>query len=50
MGKHISSASVFCGSRPGTLPVFAEEAEALGRLMAEQDLQLVYGSGGAGRK
>ena len=48
MTKHINSISVFCGSRPGTLPVFAEEAEALGRLMAEQDLQLVYGSGGAG--
>jgi uncharacterized protein (TIGR00730 family) len=39
---------VFCGSNPGTRPVYAAAAEALGRLLAEQKLELVYGGGCVG--
>lgn len=45
---HIKNVAVFCGSRFGNLPVFREEAEALGTGLAESGLGLVYGSGGAG--
>src|SRR5215813_9675976 len=39
---------VFCGSKSGGRPVFAEAAQLLGRLLAERGLGLVYGGGHIG--
>src|SRR5206468_397052 len=39
---------VFCGSSPGTDPVFAQSALALGRAMVARGLELVYGGGSVG--
>jgi uncharacterized protein (TIGR00730 family) len=44
----IHSVAVFCGSRPGSSPAFAEAARALGRGLAEADIRLVYGGGRIG--
>lgn len=40
--------TVFCGSRTGADPVYAEQAERLGRLMAGKKIGLVYGGGNKG--
>jgi predicted Rossmann-fold nucleotide-binding protein len=37
--------TVFCGSSIGNSPEYVEMAEELGKLMAEQDITLVYGGG-----
>ncbi len=39
---------IFCGSRPGRLPEYRKIAEALGQLLAEKGLELVYGGGNIG--
>ena len=39
---------VFCGSSAGTDPAYREAAAALGRLLGEQGIGLVYGGGSAG--
>ena len=39
---------VFCGSRAGTRPEYAAAARALGALLAERGLTLVYGGGNVG--
>ena len=44
----IASLAVFCGSKNGINPVFAEHARTLGKLMAENNIMLVYGGGSAG--
>lgn len=44
----LSSICVFCGSRPGHDPVFAEAAQATGRLLARQGRRIVYGGGHVG--
>lgn len=44
----IKSICVYCGSGFGDEPVFAENAAALGRAMAEQGINLVYGGGNVG--
>jgi len=44
----IRSICVFCGSGNGTDPRFVEAAAALGRLMAEAGVALVYGGGSHG--
>jgi uncharacterized protein (TIGR00730 family) len=44
----IRSICVYCGSGFGADPVFAENAAALGRAMAEQGIRLVYGGGNVG--
>jgi uncharacterized protein (TIGR00730 family) len=46
--KQIHSLCVFCGSRAGVDPVFAEAAEQLGRSLAERGVRLVYGGGSIG--
>lgn len=40
--------SVFCGSRDGVKPSYAEAAEALGRSLLRRSIGLVYGGGGVG--
>ncbi|MGO4572733.1 TIGR00730 family Rossman fold protein [Microvirga sp. 2TAF3] len=44
----IRSICVYCGSGFGDDSVFAENAAALGRAMAEQSISLVYGGGNVG--
>lgn len=44
----ITSLLLFCGSRTGRDPAQAELAAALGQLLAERGVTLVYGGGGVG--
>jgi uncharacterized protein (TIGR00730 family) len=39
---------VFCGTNPGARPDYGEAARALGRLLAERDIELVYGGASVG--
>lgn len=39
---------VYCGSSPGTDPAFIAAAQAFGRVLAENDIGLVYGGGSDG--
>ncbi|MEM9601952.1 MAG: TIGR00730 family Rossman fold protein [Pseudomonadota bacterium] len=39
---------VYCGARPGTNPVHAEQARSLGVALANSGAALVYGGGGVG--
>ena len=40
--------SIFCGSNAGMSPRYREEAENVGRLLAERNIELVYGGGNVG--
>lgn len=42
------SICVYCGSRDGAMPAYADAAEALGREIAAQGWRLVYGAGDIG--
>ena len=42
------SVCVYCGSRPGNDPAYAEAATAIGTLIGQRGGQLVYGGGRAG--
>lgn len=44
----INAVCVYCGSSPGTEPIFVESARALGRTLAENGVRLVYGGGSVG--
>ncbi|MEO7922078.1 MAG: TIGR00730 family Rossman fold protein [Chitinophagaceae bacterium] len=44
----IRSLAVFCGSKEGVNPLFAQQARQLGQLMAENNVKLIYGGGSAG--
>ncbi|MGA8850206.1 MAG: TIGR00730 family Rossman fold protein [Aeromicrobium sp.] len=44
----LSAVAVFCGSRPGTDPAFADLARATGHTLAERDITVVYGGGHVG--
>lgn len=44
----IRSVCVFCGSSRGSHPAYVEAATAMGRLLAERGLTLVYGGGRVG--
>jgi uncharacterized protein (TIGR00730 family) len=44
----IKTVCVYCGSGPGTNPHFIEAATALGKVMAENGVGLVYGGGSLG--
>ena len=44
----IQSVCVFCGSREGVDPAYAEAATALGSALADSKLRLVYGAGDIG--
>ena len=48
MPSQPSSVAVYCGSNPGTDPAFAAAAAALGALLAERGIRLVYGGGHVG--
>ena len=42
------SVSVFCGAREGNKEVYSKTATELGKLIAENNMRLVYGAGGRG--
>jgi uncharacterized protein (TIGR00730 family) len=44
----IRSICVYCGSSPGSDPIYVEAARSLGRTLAREKLKLVYGGGGIG--
>lgn len=44
----LRSLCVFCGSRQGQSPAFAESAIRIGRLLAARGIRLVYGGGSVG--
>ncbi|WP_299826058.1 TIGR00730 family Rossman fold protein [uncultured Pontibacter sp.] len=44
----MKSVGVFCGANPGVNPIYQEAAADLGRLMAQQSIQLVFGGGKVG--
>jgi uncharacterized protein (TIGR00730 family) len=44
----INSLAVFCGSKTGNNPQFAEEAVGLGHVLASKKITLIYGGGNKG--
>ena len=44
----LGQVSVFCGSRPGTLPSFAAAAHEVGTALADRGIGLVYGGASVG--
>lgn len=44
----ITSLAVFCGSKTGNDPLFVKEATALGHLLAQKNITLIYGGGNKG--
>lgn len=44
----INAICVYCGSSPGTEPVFIEAAKHFGKILAENGVRLVYGGGSVG--
>jgi uncharacterized protein (TIGR00730 family) len=44
----MKSVCVFCGSRPGVDPLYADAAQKFGQALAESRLRLVYGGGSVG--
>src|SRR5215468_9811865 len=46
--SRIKTVCVYCGSGPGTNPRFIESARALGKVVAENGIRLVYGGGSLG--
>ena len=44
----MQSLVVYCGSSPGTKPVYKEVAVELGQKMAARNIRLIYGGGGFG--
>jgi uncharacterized protein (TIGR00730 family) len=46
--SRIKSICVYCGSGPGTSPAFVAAAKALGRVLADNKIGLVYGGGSIG--
>jgi uncharacterized protein (TIGR00730 family) len=44
----IKALAVFCGSKTGNNPLFETQAKALGYLLAEMEITLIYGGGNVG--
>ncbi|MEO7120209.1 MAG: TIGR00730 family Rossman fold protein [Ginsengibacter sp.] len=44
----ITSLAVFCGSKVGRNPVYCEHARQLGRVLAQNNITLIYGGGNKG--
>jgi uncharacterized protein (TIGR00730 family) len=47
-GARLESVAVYCGSSPGFDPGYAQGAAALGKVLAERGIRLVYGGGHVG--
>ena len=48
MEREITSVCVYCGSYSGANPEFATAAETLGRVLAENEIRIVFGGSGTG--
>ena len=46
--RQIRSVAVYCGASIGHNPTFKQSAQSLGKILAEQGIQLVYGAGNVG--
>ena len=46
--RQLKRICVFCGTNPGSRPVYGSAARELGRVLAEQDIELVYGGASVG--
>jgi len=46
--SNIKAICVYCGSSPGTDPAFVGAAQSFGKILAENDVRLVYGGGSIG--
>jgi uncharacterized protein (TIGR00730 family) len=44
----INAVCVYCGSSPGTDPAFIAAAQDFGKILAENDVRLIYGGGSVG--
>lgn len=44
----MKAVAVFCGSRSGNNPLYAQHTEELGRILASLDLKLIFGGGSTG--
>jgi uncharacterized protein (TIGR00730 family) len=44
----INALCVYCGSSPGTDPAFVAAAQSFGKVLAENNVQLIYGGGSVG--
>jgi uncharacterized protein (TIGR00730 family) len=44
----INAVCVYCGSSPGTEPVFIEAAKHFGQILADNGVRLIYGGGSVG--
>jgi predicted Rossmann-fold nucleotide-binding protein len=44
----ITSLAVFCGSRDGIDDAYVKDAQQLGKLMARNNIEMIYGGGGSG--
>jgi len=44
----LNSIAVFCGSKNGNNPVYTEHARELGKLLAKNNITLIYGGGSTG--
>jgi uncharacterized protein (TIGR00730 family) len=44
----INAVCVYCGSSPGADPAFIEAARTFGKILAENDIRLIYGGGSIG--
>ncbi len=48
MSRYHHSVCVYCGSRDGNDPAYAQAAEDIGTMLAAQNMRLVYGAGDVG--
>lgn len=46
--SNINALCVYCGSSPGTDPAYLEAAQSFGKILAENDVRLIYGGGSVG--
>ena len=46
--SEINAVCVYCGSSPGTNPAFVEAARDFGKILANNDVRLIYGGGSVG--
>jgi uncharacterized protein (TIGR00730 family) len=44
----IAAVTIFCGSKPGNDPAFVNDANNLGRMLAKNEVTIVYGGGNKG--
>ena len=44
----IEAIAVFCGSKKGNNPAYIQHAQILGKIMAENEVKLIYGGGSTG--